>query len=126
MKEIKFRYVFRKPNGYIIKYFTDIQHLEHGDICLFLESNLLALERDLISRDLDTGLQDKTGKEAYHKDIIQRGDKLYILEWHDNLASWFLKPLHGGWHGITKSDMSLMCEILGNIHENLDLLTKEE
>lgn len=75
-------------------------------------------------RVLYTGLKDKNGKEAYHKDIIKRADKLYIMEWHDNLASWYLNPLHGGWHGITKSDMSLMCEIVGNILETPEILEK--
>ena len=69
-----------------------------------------------------TGLKDKNGKESYHKDIVKRSGMLYVMEWHDNLASWFLKPLHGGWHGITQSDMSLMCEVIGNIWENKELL----
>ena len=66
-----------------------------------------------------TGLKDKNGKEGYHKDIIKRSDNLYVLEWHDNLAGWYLKPIHGGWHGITKGDFALMCEVIGNIYEEL-------
>ncbi|KKN72871.1 hypothetical protein LCGC14_0405750 [marine sediment metagenome] len=69
-----------------------------------------------------TGLKDKNGKEAYQKDIVRRLDILYIIEWHDNLAGWYLKPIHGGWHGITKADMALMCEVIGNIYENKELL----
>ena len=69
-----------------------------------------------------TGLKDKNGKEGYHKDIVRRMDKLYVIEWHNNLASWYLEPIYGGWHGITGSDMSLMCEIIGNIYENPELL----
>ena len=69
-----------------------------------------------------TGLKDKNGKEGYHKDIVRRWDELYILEWHKNLVGWFLEPIHGGWHGITAIDMSLMCEVVGNIYENPELL----
>ncbi len=69
-----------------------------------------------------TGLKDKNGKEGYHKDIIKRLDNLYILEWHGNLASWYLKPICGGWHGITGSDFALMCEVIGNIYEHSCLL----
>ncbi len=69
-----------------------------------------------------TGLKDKNGKEGYHKDIVRRSGELYVIEWHDNLASWFLKPVCGGWHGFYGVDMSLMCEIVGNIYENTELL----
>ena len=73
-------------------------------------------------KDSVTGLKDKNGKEGYHKDIVERSDKLYVLEWHDNLAGWFLNPLHGGWHGVTDSDFALMCEVVGNVYENPELM----
>jgi len=69
-----------------------------------------------------TGLKDENGKESYHKDIIKRLGKLYIMEWHNNLGGWFLNPLHGGWHGTTRTNMALMCEIIGNVSENPELL----
>lgn len=69
-----------------------------------------------------TGLTDKNGKEAYHKDIVRRDDNLYVIEWHDNLAGWYLKPIYGGWHGMVGNDMALMCKIIGNIYENSNLL----
>lgn len=68
------------------------------------------------------GLKDKNGKEAYHKDIVRCNDRVYTIEWHEDLASWYLKPIRGGWHGIVKSHMALICEIIGNIDENPKLL----
>ena len=67
-----------------------------------------------------TGMTDKHDVECYHKDIIRRSDWLYSIEWHDNLAGWYLKPKGGFWHGITKGDMALMCEKVGNLYENPD------
>lgn len=142
MKEIKFRYVFRKPNGHIIKYFTDIQHLEQDDIALFLERNLLALERDLISRDLYIGILDKKDKELYEGDIANvpiwvglehsdwvRKDFIAKIMWSNSTSSFIFqeltdcKPLVFDLStGRIEEDE---IEILGNIYENLELLKEE-
>ena len=70
-----------------------------------------------------TGLLDKNGKEIYEGDIVACTGEKYIVSWHNQLASWYLKPVnYDGWHGISKSDMSLMYEIIGNVWENPELL----
>ena len=70
-----------------------------------------------------TGLHDKNGKEIYEGDIVACTGEKYIVSWHNQLASWYLKPVnYDGWHGISKSDMSLMYEIIGNLWENPELL----
>ena len=134
MEQIKFRYVFRKPNGHIIKYFTDIQHLEYGDIALFLQHNFLAFERDLISRDLFTGKQDQNGREVYARDIIEckviRDDNIdywinipprYFVDWVAS-GRWGLKPRKDSAFWTMPAFLSLHWEIIGNMHENLGLL----
>ena len=66
-----------------------------------------------------TGLQDKNSVEVYEGDKIERNSEIYVVAWHTNKASWYLQPRGGGWHGITRSDMALMCEVIGNIWEEL-------
>jgi len=73
--DAKFRYVFKRPNGFIVRYYADIQHLEHGDIMTFLDRNFLSIERDLISRDLYTGFRDKNKVEIYERDRIKYNNK---------------------------------------------------
>ena len=126
MREIKFRYVFKKPSGHILIYHTDIQHLEKGDIGDFLQFNLVSIDRDLVSRDLYTGLHDKNGKEIYEGDILEyRDDRLAI--------SWDAK--HGCCNAnyiINKSEMRDLfpfewakAVVIGNIYENSEFLEEK-
>ena len=100
----------------------EIGSVYHNDGVFYIHTPMGGIPCEMGTEKQYTGLKDKNGKEGYHKDIIKRSDKLYILEWHDNLAGWYLKPIHGGWHGATRSDFALMCEVIGNVMENPELL----
>lgn len=136
MREIKFRYVFKKPSGHIVKYFTDIQHLEHGDMANFLQFNFLSVERDLISRDEFIEPKDKNGKEVYEGDIIRfpKGadypadyDKAstFYIEWDGGCCYSMvgIKPesVNGSEYSLADLDLS-DCKVIGNIYENPELL----
>lgn len=69
-----------------------------------------------------TGLKDKNGKEIYEGDIVEKNGINYWIKWEDGcFVIWrgeknisFVIGSHVSW-----------CEVIGNIHENPELLEKE-
>lgn len=74
-----------------------------------------------------TGLKDKNGKEIYEGDIVNNGGyqgKASIVKWNNEGAYFHI------YRGETSSGYTLQgetrnCEIIGNIYENPELITKE-
>jgi len=129
MQKLKFRYVFKKPNGHIIKYFTNIQHLEHGDMDSFLDSNFISIERDLIGRDLHTGRLDREGKEIYEGDIGKPRSRLLSSLWEvywDERACQFRVCANNDKQFDKTHIVDWIDKVVGNIHENPELTSKED
>jgi uncharacterized phage protein (TIGR01671 family) len=109
-KDIKFRAWDKENNAWC-------NHYTNSDCMKFLHNENLIVEQF-------TGLNDKSNNNIFEGDIIKASDnKLMIVGWSIKFASFTLD--RKGWafvHWFGESCNSDECVIVGNIHENNDLL----
>ena len=68
-----------------------------------------------------TGLLDKNGKKIFDDDIIKFRGKIYLVSWHDKFACFAIFIPNDLDSGLKIYDAK-ECEIIGNIHDNPELL----
>ena len=77
-----------------------------------------------------TGLKDKFGKEIYEGDIVldyYDGDDAFIVEWDKDIACFRLTGTDNiASVSFDNFDSDIDLEVIGNIHENPELLEEEE
>ena len=79
------------------------------------DSNLIPLQF--------TGLKSKSGKEIFEGDICKNGDweeDAHAYNYRTEEVSW--DKDNGCWQGWNPNEDGMVCEIIGNIYENPELL----
>ena len=129
MKGLKFRVWDKERECYLDD--TELAGVTpDGKYILYIEEeeiSKLEIEGNYILEQY-TGLKDKNGKEIYENDIVEYTTCYYgnekrhrkVVEWKEWDSDDFGEP-----HNIGYRDLSEYMEVIGNIHENPDLLEEE-
>ena len=121
-REIKFRAWSIKKRKYLD---IDTSYCANGKVCGIVCDGVV-YDTDNIILEQDTGLKDKNGKEICEGDIVKLYDRyVSAIIWQDDYCGfrWHSK-LDG--YCILAKDSEEYYEVIGNIHENQELLEKGE
>lgn len=124
MRELKFRAWDKEEKEYYYNAEHTYDFFCSGRGCYAESFGEVLNQPDRFIVEQYTGLKDKNGREIYEGDImIINGDRCVVV-WDDNYASFEFKNLDDPvFHPVFHKTMS--CgghEVIGNIHENPELL----
>lgn len=133
MREILFRGK-RADNGeWVEGYYGEYYNGKKNISCISIPSKEAvsgSLCYDIIPETVGqyTGMTDKNGKKIFAGDIISTSSKLIgAVEWNDTFAKYIVcyNQISGNWFDFEGEDcfsVALDCVIIGNVHDNLELL----
>lgn len=76
-----------------------------------------------LTLEQDTGLKDKNGKKIFEGDILKGKMGIFEVRWFNEIACYWFKPnTKMKWHPNFDQGTVDFMKIIGNIHENPDLL----
>ena len=126
-REIKVR-LYSKPAKRYIDYIT-VGFLNTGELRSYsTENGMGPVLDDSYIVEQYTGLKDKNGKEIYEGDIMRYDAIDYKVLWADYYAGFETKRLNSPWNnaGLTLHFLASVGRVIGNIHENQELLGGEK
>lgn len=129
MRDLKFKYIVKKPSGHIFSRIFPLRDIERGYYATWIKNNSVGITSE-ITKCQYTGLKDKNGKEIFEGDSVLH-DSYYIGDTNCPSGSGVVQFDNGSFSikgnlfppDLCEEEISnYNIEIIGNIHENPELL----
>ena len=127
MREILFRGK-RTDNGKQVEGNLFIPDKDDAPTQICIGTNIIRITYDVIPETVGeyTGLTDKNGKKIFEGDILDCGDRVICVKWHDFCGTWdsvFIRYKGSRQsNGIAPVEWKYRAVIIGNIHDNPELI----
>lgn len=126
-REIKFR-AWDYTQGRYLEHIKNITNDMAGQFHHVDGEEITGSDTTLLYDDVEieqyTGLKDKNGEEIYEGDIMRYDAIDYKVLWADYYAGFETKRLNSPWNnaGLTLHFLARVGTVIGNIHENPELV----